>query len=90
MGSVGEEEGAAPHAAAIEHAIGHDLAITNLRPRLHLPRRGGRAQGPGFPNLSSLGLLADRVLGAYAQPPERLAADALREPAAQPEQRNHP
>jgi hypothetical protein len=25
------------------------------------------AQGPGFPNLSCLGLLADRVLGAYAR-----------------------
>ena len=31
-------------------------------PALHLPMLAGLAQGPGFPNLSCLGLLADRVL----------------------------
>ena len=35
---------------------------------LHLPVLAGVAQGPGFPNLSCLGLLADRVLGAYVRP----------------------
>jgi mycobactin lysine-N-oxygenase len=51
--------------AALEHSIGTDLAITGLTPRLHLPMLAGVAQGPGFPNLSCLGLLADRALAPY-------------------------
>jgi mycobactin lysine-N-oxygenase len=31
---------------------------------LFLPGLSGLTQGPGFPNLSSLDLLSDRVLGA--------------------------
>ncbi len=31
-------------------------------PRLHIPGLGGLSQGPGFANLGSLGLLANRVL----------------------------
>jgi mycobactin lysine-N-oxygenase len=31
---------------------------------LFLPNLAGLNQGPGFPNLSCLGLLSDRVLGA--------------------------
>ena len=50
---------------AIEYAIEEDLSIRDFRPRLHLPMLAGVAQGPGFPNLSCLGLLADRVLGPY-------------------------
>jgi mycobactin lysine-N-oxygenase len=34
-------------------------------PNLHLPMLAGIAQGPGFPNLSCLGLLADRILSSY-------------------------
>jgi mycobactin lysine-N-oxygenase len=30
----------------------------------------GLAQGPGFPNLSCLGLLSDRILRRYVVPPE--------------------
>ena len=56
---------ASPTRAALERVIGHDLAVPGLRPRLHLPILAGLARGPGFPNLSCLGLLADRVLGAY-------------------------
>jgi len=41
-----------------------------LRPPLHLPVVAGLAQGPGFPNLSCLGLLSDRVLRRYVSPPE--------------------
>jgi mycobactin lysine-N-oxygenase len=52
---------------ALERSIGRDLAVTGLQPKLHLPFLAGVAQGPGFPNLSCLGLLADRVLGAYAR-----------------------
>jgi len=57
-----------PSRTALERAVGHDLAVTGLNPKLHLPVLAGVAQGPGFPNLSCLGLLADRVLGAYYRP----------------------
>jgi mycobactin lysine-N-oxygenase len=60
--------GAAPEATALERAIGTDLAVAGFLPRLHLPMLAGLAQGPGFPNLSCLGLLADRVLAPYAAP----------------------
>ena len=40
-------------------------AVADLRPPLHLPVVAGLAQGPGFPNLSCLGLLADRILTPY-------------------------
>ena len=52
----------------LERQVGHDLAITGMAPRLHVPMLAGVAQGPGFPNLSSLGLLAERVLAAYVRP----------------------
>lgn len=48
----------------LEEAIDHDLAVAGLTPKLFLPNLSGLNQGPGFPNLSCLGLLADRVLGA--------------------------
>lgn len=51
--------------AAVERTIGRDLTVDGFTPRLHLPMLAGVAQGPGFPNLSSLGLLADRVLYPY-------------------------
>ncbi|EKF23208.1 pyridine nucleotide-disulfide oxidoreductase family protein [Mycolicibacterium hassiacum DSM 44199] len=50
--------------AALEESIGYDLAVTGVTPKLFLPNLAGLNQGPGFPNLSCLGLLADRVLGA--------------------------
>lgn len=50
---------------AIEHAIDVHLELEHLVPLLHLPMLAGVAQGPGFPNLSSLGLLSDRILSAY-------------------------
>jgi mycobactin lysine-N-oxygenase len=69
-GAVGSESpGRLPSRTVLERAIGHDLAVSGLAPRLHLPVLAGVAQGPGFPNLSCLGLLADRVLGAYARRP---------------------
>ena len=46
----------------MERSIGFSLAVDNLTPALHLPMLAGLAQGPGFPNLSCLGLLADRIL----------------------------
>jgi mycobactin lysine-N-oxygenase len=48
----------------IEHAIIEDLSLAGFTPKLHLPMLAGIAQGPGFPNLSCLGLLADRILAS--------------------------
>jgi mycobactin lysine-N-oxygenase len=50
---------------AIERTIDRDLAIKGLLPKLHLPMLAALDQGPGFPNLSCLGLVADRVLSTY-------------------------
>ncbi|NEW43868.1 SidA/IucD/PvdA family monooxygenase [Nocardia cyriacigeorgica] len=52
--------------ARIETAIGHDLAVEGLDAKLYLPNLAGLAQGPGFPNLSCLGQLSDRVLATPA------------------------
>ena len=38
--------------------------------RKRIPVAAGLAQGPGFPNLSCLGLLSDRILRRYVAPPE--------------------
>lgn len=46
-------------------AIGHDLSIRGLAARLHTPNLAGLMQGPGFPGMSCLGLMSDRVLGSY-------------------------
>jgi mycobactin lysine-N-oxygenase len=51
--------------AELERRIDIDLSITGLSPPLHLPVLAGLAQGPGFPNLSCLGLLSDRILRRY-------------------------
>jgi mycobactin lysine-N-oxygenase len=48
----------------LEGHIGLDLSVAGLAP-LHLPVLAGLAQGPGFPNLSCLGLLSDRILRRY-------------------------
>lgn len=54
-----------PTREGLERSIGTDLSISGFAPRLHLPMLAGVAQGPGFPNLSCLGLLADRILASY-------------------------
>jgi mycobactin lysine-N-oxygenase len=56
--------------AHLERRIGVDLSVTGLHPALHLPVVAGLAQGPGFPNLSCLGLLSDRILRRYVAPDE--------------------
>ncbi|WP_308165375.1 SidA/IucD/PvdA family monooxygenase [Nocardia noduli] len=48
--------------ARIEASIGYDLAVSGLDSKLYLPNLAALAQGPGFPNLSCLGALSDRVL----------------------------
>jgi mycobactin lysine-N-oxygenase len=50
----------------LERLIDVDLSVAGLAPPLHLPVMAGLAQGPGFPNLSCLGLLSDRILRRYA------------------------
>jgi mycobactin lysine-N-oxygenase len=52
----------------LQEAIGHDLAVSDVTPKLFLPNLAGLNQGPGFPNLSCLGLLSDRVLHAELRP----------------------
>ncbi len=58
--------------ARLERRIKLDLSVAGVDPPLHLPLVAGLAQGPGFPNLSCLGLLSDRILRRYV---------ALEEPA---------
>jgi mycobactin lysine-N-oxygenase len=74
--------GAPLSAEVLEESIGHDLAVTGVTPKLFLPGLSGLTQGPGFPNLSCLGLLSDRVLGAeYATVPhEKLERTDEHEP----------
>jgi mycobactin lysine-N-oxygenase len=45
-----------------EVRIGRALELEGMYPRLHIPGLAGLSQGPGFANLGSLGLLANRVL----------------------------
>ncbi len=60
----------------LERRIEIDLSVAGLSPPLHLPMVAGLAQGPGFPNLSCLGLLGDRILRRYVpvQEPAAVAA----------------
>ncbi|HEY2520760.1 MAG TPA: SidA/IucD/PvdA family monooxygenase [Streptosporangiaceae bacterium] len=60
----------------LDKRIDVDLSVAGLAPALHLPMLAGLAQGPGFPNLSCLGLLSDRVLRRYVPWPEPPAARA--------------
>jgi mycobactin lysine-N-oxygenase len=61
--------------AELERRIEPDLSVAGLSPPIHLPLAAGLAQGPGFPNLSCLGLLSDRILRRYVgvMEPDRLA-----------------
>jgi mycobactin lysine-N-oxygenase len=62
----------------LDQRIEADLSVAGLTPALHLPMLAGLAQGPGFPNLSCLGLLSDRVLSRYVPlPPDGTAVSAL-------------
>jgi mycobactin lysine-N-oxygenase len=67
-----------------ELAMGRLLEIEGIEPKLQIPGLAALSQGPGFANLGSLGVLADRVLqpfGIQAGAPSRPArADAAREP----------
>ncbi|NKY37173.1 FAD/NAD(P)-binding protein [Nocardia speluncae] len=50
--------------ARIEAVMGFDLTVEGLPAKLYLPNMAGLAQGPGFPNLSCLGELSDRILAS--------------------------
>lgn len=45
-----------------EIEMGWSLEVANISPLLHIPALAALCQGPGFANLSSLGLLADRLI----------------------------
>ncbi|MBF6125117.1 SidA/IucD/PvdA family monooxygenase [Nocardia brasiliensis] len=62
--------------ARIESSIGHDLAVAGIDAKLYLPNLAGLAQGPGFPNLSCLGELSDRVLASAPARPGTAARSA--------------
>jgi len=66
---LGDEAGAQYRVAlgddGLERRIDVDLSVSGLSPPLHLPVMAGFAQGPGFPNLSCLGLLSDGILRRY-------------------------
>jgi hypothetical protein len=49
----------------VEKQIQADLAMAGVAPLIHLPMLAGLAQGAGFPNLSCLGHVADRIISAY-------------------------
>jgi mycobactin lysine-N-oxygenase len=55
-----------------------DLSVSGVAPPLHLPVMAGLAQGPGFPNLSCLGLLSDRILHRYVAVNEARALTSKR------------
>ncbi|MEV0252309.1 SidA/IucD/PvdA family monooxygenase [Nocardia sp. NPDC050712] len=57
----------------IESSIGYDLAVSGLPAKLYLPNMAAIAQGPGFPNLSCLGELSDRVLRSESARPRQRA-----------------
>jgi mycobactin lysine-N-oxygenase len=59
-------------AGLLEPNIDANLRLRNLKPDLFLPMLSSLTRGPGFPNLSCLGLLSDRVLKPYAIEPEDL------------------
>jgi mycobactin lysine-N-oxygenase len=58
--------------AMLERHIDVDLSIAGMNPPLHVPLLAGLSQGPGFPNLSCLGLLSDRILRRYVPLAERI------------------
>lgn len=56
----------------LEKQIQYDLSVRNLEPRIHIPMIAGLSQGPGFPNLSCLGRVSDRILSTYVPLPKEL------------------
>lgn len=64
-----------PIPARLKNRIDHHLRFplgTKGPPshNIHTPMLAGLAQGPGFPNLSCLGTLSDRIISTYIEPPK--------------------
>ena len=57
-------------AAELRRQVDYHLCIPSLP--IHMPMIAGLAQGPGFPNLSCLGTLSDRILSRYLPPGSNL------------------
>lgn len=53
-------------AAELRRQVDYHLCIPDLP--IHMPMIAGLTQGPGFPNLSCLGTLSDRILSRYLPP----------------------
>ncbi|SNT49303.1 SidA/IucD/PvdA family monooxygenase [Rhodococcoides kyotonense] len=51
----------------VQMSIERSMAVGGLGPALFLPALAALRQGPGFPNLSCLGLLSDRVCSALTE-----------------------
>jgi mycobactin lysine-N-oxygenase len=49
----------------LHEAVAHDLSVRGLTPRLHVPNLAALMQGPGFPAMTCLSLLSDRILSSY-------------------------
>lgn len=45
--------------------IEKDFSLANIKQKLHIPMLAGLMQGPGFPNLSSLGAMSARLIDTY-------------------------
>jgi mycobactin lysine-N-oxygenase len=71
-------------ARQVEQLVRSDLSVGDLRPRLHLPMLAGVMQGPGFPNLSCLGLVSDRILASYVRVPSAVGRAAWPERVGAP------
>jgi mycobactin lysine-N-oxygenase len=65
--------------AKAEVPIGRSLELRGVEPRLHVPGLGGLSQGPGFANLGSLGLLANRVLQPLLDEAVPFSAEGLQQ-----------
>jgi mycobactin lysine-N-oxygenase len=62
-----------------ELAFGRFLELEGLQPRMQLPGLAALSQGPGFSNLGSLGVLADRVLAPFGSRPRALRRGRTRQ-----------
>jgi mycobactin lysine-N-oxygenase len=65
-----------------ELAFGRFLELEGLEPRMQLPGLAALSQGPGFSNLGSLGVLADRVLAPFGAAGNAVSRRAAAQPAA--------
>ncbi|MEU5840002.1 SidA/IucD/PvdA family monooxygenase [Streptomyces diacarni] len=63
----------------VARGVQYDLSISDQAPGLHAPGFAALAQGPGFSNLSCLGLLSDRILKSYVSGASRQLAGTREE-----------